>query len=301
MTKLICHGSIQRDVFGIPFTMLAFDTDNMYSLRQILSVEASKLPSAMLEGIEHNWSKRMFSSMKRADGLTNFASCNSWIVAGMKTIVLSLPVDEQITHNELKPPDERSQAGLSPKMRFLKLFHTFSWCMHSVSKLLKSKSSVACKTAIIEYTDTSAMATDWQTSYQALLYNVLEILNSDGSETLHAESNLVEAGFDSLRIQQLQTKLEELGPPGFRFSNGNVFDFTTPTALANCILGAHKAHGWALTKSSAEQRGRISSSIRKHGVDQQNIANRKYLISVCLSIFLITLMIAVLHFCRKGS
>ena len=159
--------------------------------------------------------------------------------------------------------------------------------MHFVSNLWKSKSSVACNTSITEQTDCSAKESDWQTSYQVLLDKVLQILNSDGSETLHAESNLVEAGFDSLRIQQLQTKLEELGPPGFSFSNGKVFDFTTPTALANCILGAQQTHGSLLTGSSAEQRRRTSSSIRKHGVVQQNIATRICVFSVCLSIFLI--------------
>ena len=297
LTKLMCHGSIQRDVFGIPFTMLAFDTDKMYSRRQILSVEASKIPSAMLEDIGHNWCKRVFSSMKRADGLTNVASCSSWIVAGIYTIVLSS--DEQITHEELKPQDEGSSA-VSPKSRSVKLLHTFLWCVQLVSNLLKSKSSAACNTANLEHTGTSAQASDWQKSYQALLDNVLEILNSDGSETLHAESSLVEAGIDSLRIHQLQMRLEELGPPGFSFSNGKVFDFTTPTALANCILSARQNYGSAIIESSAVQRSR-TSSIRKHGVDQQSIATRVYINRVCLSIFFIPLFIAVLHFCRKGS
>ena len=297
LTKLMCHGSIQRDVFGIPFTMLAFDTDKMYSRRQILSVEASKIPSAMLEDIGHNWCKRVFSSMKRADGLTNVASCSSWIVAGIYTIVLSS--DEQITHEELKPQDEGSSA-VSPKSRSVKLLHTFLWCVQLVSNLLKSKSSAACNTANLEHTGTSAQASDWQKSYQALLDDVLEILNSDGSETLHAESSLVEAGIDSLRIHQLQMRLEELGPPGFSFSNGKVFDFTTPTALANCILSARQNYGSAIIESSAVQRSR-TSSIRKHGVDQQSIATRVYINRVCLSIFFIPLFIAVLHFCRKGS
>ena len=283
--KLICQGSIQRDIIGIPLTMLAFDTDNMYCRRQIISVEASKLPSAILEDIEHNWCTRMFSSMKRFDGLTDFASCSSWTVTGICTIVLTS--DEQIIQKELKLADERSTFLLSPKLRLLKLFQTFSRCMHFVSNLWKSKSSVACNTSITEQTDCSAKESDWQTSYQVLLDKVLQILNSDGSETLHAESNLVEAGFDSLRIHQLQTKLEELGPPGFSFSNGKVFDFTTPTALANCILGAQQTHGSLLTGSSAEQRRRTSSSIRKHGVVQQNIATRICVFSVCLSIFLI--------------
>ena len=212
-----------------------------------------------------------------------------------------LQMDEQITHNEFEPPNERSQAVLSPKFGYFRLFNTFSRYMHLVSNLLKSRSSFACTTAIIEHTDTSAKSSDWQTSYQALLENVLEILNSDGSATLHAESNLVEAGFDSLRILQLQTKLKELGPPGFSFSDGKVLNFTTPTALANYILDAQQTYGSALTESSAEQRGETSNHYRAHGVDQQSIASRIHLISVCLSIFLIPLIIlATLHF-RKTS
>ena len=279
LPKTTYFGSIHHNIFGVPLAMFAQNTKDSVSRQRIISVEASKLPSTILEDVEHDRYKRMFSSKKRSDGLMDFASCRSWILAGTNIRVAKHA--QNTSPSDIKPTYTPSTAMHSARKSFLKLCHT----------ILRWFFTVWTSNTGSALTDKSDNDSDWQKVYESLLHAVLEILNSDGAEMLRAESSLVDTGFDSLRVLQLQKKLEELGPPGFSFSNGAIFDYTTPAALANYILNAKRTHHLTLD----EGRSRTSNnSIRTHGVGRQTILGWILVLSVGLSIFLFTLVVVFL-------
>ena len=286
LKKTTYFGSINHNIFGVPLVMFAQNTKDTVSRRRIISVEASKLPSTILEDVEHDRYKRMFSSKKRSDGLMDFASCRSWILAGTNIRVAKHV--KNTSPPDMKPTYTPSTAVHSAQIWFLKLCHSISQNMRWFSTVWTSNTV----SAVTGKSDKEG--NDCQKAYEDSLKAVLEILNSDGTEIVHAESSLVDTGFDSLRVLQLQKKLEELGPPGFSFSNGAIFDYTTPAALANYILNAKRTHHSTLDEPSSQERSRTSNSIRTQGVGRQNILAQILFLSFGLGIFLVTLMIVLL-------
>ena len=85
------------------------------------------------------------------------------------------------------------------------------------------------------------------------LARILEILRSaprpEGADPIRADTNLLEAGFDSLQIVELRRRLEEAGPPGFALSPNAVVEHPTPAALVE------RMRGFARARTSRHGRG----------------------------------------------
>ena len=198
------------------------------------------------------------------------ASCLAWTLAGarVRRVDRAVVVRRETTRAERGVPatnarDSGSRSGsgsgsgrrrvASLELNNQVMLRLIRWFSSAFARSSASASSASAESDEIE--DAGPGDADQADADAAAetLARILEILRSaprpEGADPIRADTNLLEAGFDSLQIVELRRRLEEAGPPGFALSPNAVVEHPTPAALVE------RMRGFARARTSRHGRG----------------------------------------------